>query len=552
MSVINDYKVGMTVYGKISGIKPYGAFVSFEDGVNGLIHISEISNGFVRNISNYVQIGDYCMLKVIDVDTQTKQLRLSFKALEQNTRKYQKRVKFEGMPDNVKGFGSISDKLDDWIKDFNKNDKKNGENMLKLDLNYAKLDKDIFSYQEKVNEAHKWLHEKSGKGSDYVGWVEWPNNYDKEEFDRILSLSEKLKGKYDVLLVCGIGGSYLGARAALEMIRGLYPEKGPEVIFVGNTFSNTYISQVLKHIEGKDVVLNVISKSGTTTETALAFRIFKQYIEKRYGKEEARERIIATTDKNKGTLKALADKEGYEEFVVPDDIGGRYSVFTAVGLLPLALAGVDIKELMEGSKLAYNDLATSKLEDNAAYRYAVARRILNDQGYKSEMFVSYHLQLTMVGEWWKQLFGESEGKDGNGLLPTSVCYSTDLHSLGQFVQDGNKCLYETLFLIDNMPEDIIFPNDDENLDNMNYLSGKKVSWVNKMAQEGTLSAHSEEGGVPNIIINLKDNSAKAFGYMIYFFFKACGMTCYLLDINPFNQPGVEVYKKKMFKLLGKE
>ena len=311
------------------------------------------------------------------------------------------------------------------------------------------------------------------------------------------------------------------------------------------------MSQVLKHIEGKDVVLNVISKSGTTTETSVSFRIFKQYIENKYGKEEAKERIIATTDKHKGTLKELADKEGYEEFVVPDDIGGRFSVFTAVGLLPLALAGVDIKALMEGAKMAYNDYSSDNLLENDAYKYAVARRILENEGYKSEMFVTYNLQLTMVAEWWKQLFGESEGKDGKGLLPTSACFSTDLHSLGQFIQEGSKVLYETLFLIDNMPEDITFPSDEENLDNMNYLAGKQVSWVNEMAMKGTLKAHSDNGNVPNILVHLEDNSAKAFGYMIYFFFKACGMSCYLLGVNPFNQPGVEVYKKEMFKLLGK-
>ena len=423
--------------------------------------------------------------------------------------------------------------------------------MIKLDLSCAKLDEDLSNYQEKVSEAHRWLHDKTGKGNDYVGWVEWPNNYDKEEFKRILDLSSKLKGKFDVLLVCGIGGSYLGTRAALEMIRGLYPIEGPEVIFIGNTFSNTYLSQVLKHIEGKDVVLNVISKSGTTTETSVSFRIFKQYIEKKYGKDGAKERIIATTDKHKGTLKELADKEGYEEFVVPDDIGGRYSVFTSVGLLPLALAGVDIKALMEGAKEAYKDYLSEDIKTNDAYKYAVARRILNKKGYASEMFVTYHLQLTMIAEWWKQLFGESEGKDGFGLLPTSACFSTDLHSLGQFIQDGFKCLYETVFLIDNMPLDIEFPSDDENLDNMNYLAGKNISWVNKMAYKGTLKAHSETGNVPNIVIHLEDNSAKAFGYMIYFFFKACGMSCYMLGINPFNQPGVEVYKKEMFKLLGK-
>ena len=423
--------------------------------------------------------------------------------------------------------------------------------MIKLDLSNAHLSEDVLSYQKDADRIHAWLHEKTYKGNDYLGWVEWPNNYDRDEFAEMLKLAEKLKGSYDTVLVCGIGGSYLGARAAEEMIKGLYPEDGIEVIYVGNTFSNTYISQVLKHIEHKEVILNVISKSGTTTETSLAFRIFKQFMERKYG-EKAKERIIATTDKARGTLKALADEEGYKTFVIPDDIGGRYSVFTPVGLLPLALAGVDIKALMEGSRQAYEDLKNPDLKTNPAYQYAIARRILEKQGYKAEMLVTYHLQLTMVAEWWKQLFGESEGKDGQGILPTSACFSTDLHSLGQFIQEGKKVLYETVLMVDEMPEDIIFPSDEKNLDNMNYLAGKKVSWVNKMAMEGTLSAHSEVGNVPNIIIHLKDNSAYSFGYMIYFFFLACGMTCYMLDINPFNQPGVEVYKKKMFKLLGKE
>jgi len=423
--------------------------------------------------------------------------------------------------------------------------------MIKVDFSKAHLNENFDSYQSEVSKCHKYLHERNYKGGDFLGWVDWPINYDKEEFSRIINLSKKLKGKYDTVLVCGIGGSYLGARAALEMIKGLYPNDGVEVIFVGNTFSNTYISQVLEHIKNKEVVLNVISKSGTTTETSLSFRIFKQFMEEKYG-NKANERIFATTDKARGTLKELSLKEGYETFVIPDDIGGRYSVFTAVGLLPLALAGVDIESMMKGSFDARNDLNNEKISENPAYQYAVSRRILNKMGYKAEMFVTYHLQLTMVAEWWKQLFGESEGKDGNGLLPTSACFSTDLHSLGQFVQDGNKILAETVFAIDNMPLDIEFPSDDENLDKMNYLSGKKISWVNQMAMEGTLSAHSEDGGVPNTVIHLKDNSAYSFGYMIYFFFIACGMTCYLLDINPFNQPGVEIYKKKMFKLLGKE
>ncbi len=423
--------------------------------------------------------------------------------------------------------------------------------MISLDLRNAKLNEDLSLWQDAVSKAHKDLHEKTGAGNDFLGWVDWPLNYDKEEFARILALKDRMKGKYDTVLVCGIGGSYLGARAAVEMIKGLYPEDGIEVIFVGNSFSHTYISQVLKHIKNREVVLNVISKSGTTTETSLSFRIFKQFMEEKYG-EGAKERIYATTDKARGTLKELADKEGYETFVIPDDIGGRYSVSTAVGLLPLALAGVDIVELMRGSLDALNDLNTDDLKVNPAYQYAVARRILDNMGYKAEYFVTYHLQLTMVAEWWKQLFGESEGKDGKGILPTSACFTTDLHSLGQFIQEGSKVEFETILYVDEMADDMIFPADDEDLDHMNYLAGKKLSWVSEMAFEGTLSAHSDDGNNPNMVIHLKDNSAYSFGYMIYFFFVACGMTCYLLGINPFNQPGVEVYKKKMFKLLGKE
>ena len=423
---------------------------------------------------------------------------------------------------------------------------------MKLDLTNAKLNEDIHAYQDEVTKAHNWLHEKTGIGNDFVGWVKWPLEYDKEEVKRIKEVASKLKDKTDVVLVCGIGGSYLGARAAIEMINGLYPSNGPEIIFIGNTFSATYLKQVYDHVKDKDIVLNVISKSGTTTETSISFRIFKELVESKYSKEEAKERIIATTDKARGTLKALADEMGYETFVIPDDIGGRYSVFTAVGLLPLALAGIDPDEVLKGSLKAYEDLSDPDLDKNIAYQYAVARRILDKKGYSAEMFVTYELQLASIGEWWKQLFGESEGKDGKGILPTSATFSTDLHSLGQFIQAGRKCLFETLLWVDGMEGDIIFPKEENDYDHMNYLADKKVSWVNEMAMKGTLSAHSDDGNVPNIVIHLDDNSAYSFGYMIYFFFKACGMTCYLLDINPFDQPGVEVYKKKMFKLLGKE
>lgn len=423
--------------------------------------------------------------------------------------------------------------------------------MMKLDSTQAFLKEEIESYQADVTRIHKMIHEKTGAGNDFLGWVDWPVNYDKEEFERIVALGERMKDKADCIVVCGIGGSYLGARAAIEMIQGLYPDNGKEVVFVGNTFSSTYVSQVLNHIKDKEVVLNVISKSGTTTETALAFRLLKQFMERKYGKEGAKDRIIATTDKARGTLKALADKEGYDSYVIPDDIGGRYSVLTAVGLVPMALAGIDVRRVMEGFLAAYNDLSTDDLAKNDAYRYAVARRILQNQGYNVEMFVTYEPQLNCLGEWFKQLMGESEGKDGKGILPDSATFSTDLHSLGQFIQEGKKVLFETLLQIEKPTLDTIVPNDPENLDSMNYLAGKNLDWVNKMAMKGTLAAHVETGGVPNLQISMPDMSGYSFGYQCYWFFLATAMTCYMLDINPFNQPGVEVYKKNMFKLLGK-
>ena len=423
--------------------------------------------------------------------------------------------------------------------------------MIKFDSSHALLNEKISDYQQEVSKIHKMIHEKTGKGNDFLGWVDWISNYDKDEFEKIKDVANNVRDKAEVLLVCGIGGSYLGARAGIEMIQGLYSKNKTEVIFVGNSFSSTYLSQVIEYIKDKSVVLNVISKSGTTTETALAFRILKKFMEEKYGKEECKTRIIATTDKSRGTLKALADKEGYTTFVIPDDIGGRYSVITPVGLLPMAIMGIDIDEIFKGLKAAYNDLNEESLEKNAAYQYAVSRRILQNQGKDAEMLVTYEPQMTLVGEWWKQLFGESEGKEEKGILPTSATFSTDLHSLGQFIQEGKKVLFETLLLVEKPAEDLTFPYDENNDDGMNYLSGKSVDWVNKMAMQGTLEAHEITGKVGNLIITMEDTSAYTFGYMCYFFFISCAMTCYLLDINPFNQPGVEVYKKNMFKLLGK-
>ena len=422
--------------------------------------------------------------------------------------------------------------------------------MIKLETKHAFLKENVKDYQESVDRLHQQLMNKECLGNDYVGWVEWPNTYDQEEFARIKQTAARMREMCDVFVVCGIGGSYLGARAAIEMINGLYANKKPEIIFIGNTFSSTYIAQVMEYIKDKEVCVNVISKSGTTTETSLAFRLLKQFMDEKY-KEQAKERIVATTDKARGVLKAVADQEGYETFVIPDDIGGRYSVITPVGLLPIAVAGIDIDAIMSGLKKAYEDLADSDLDHNAAYAYAVCRRILQNQGYDVEMLVSYELQMSMIAEWWKQLFGESEGKEGKGILPDSATFSTDLHSLGQFVQEGKKVLFETVLMIDRPTLDITFPSDAQNLDQMNYLSGKSVDWVNKMAAQGTLEAHVNTGGVSNLILTLNDMSAESFGYMCYFFFRACAMTVLLLDVNPFNQPGVEVYKKNMFRLLGK-
>lgn len=423
--------------------------------------------------------------------------------------------------------------------------------MIKFDATHAFLEESIGDYQEQVSAIHEALMNKQGKGNDFVGWVEWPNQYDKEEFARIKTCAKRLREQCEVFIVCGIGGSYLGARAAIEMMNGLYGKQQPEIIFMGNTFSSTYIAQVMDYIKDKEICVNVISKSGTTTETSVAFRLLKQFMEKKYGAAESAKRIVATTDKARGTLKALADDKGYETFVIPDDIGGRFSVITPVGLLPIAVAGIDIDAMMEGLQEAYRDLASDQLSKNPAYQYAVCRRILQNAGKNVEMFVNYEPSMAMVAEWWKQLFGESEGKEEKGVLPCSANFSTDLHSLGQFIQEGNKVLFETLLLCEKPMLDMEFPSDEENADGMNYLAGKSLDWVNKMACQGTLEAHEVSGHVPNLIITIPDMSAKTFGYMCYFFFRACAMTCYMLDINPFNQPGVEVYKKNMFRLLGK-
>ncbi len=404
-----------------------------------------------------------------------------------------------------------------------------------------------------VEAAHRTIHEKSGPGNDFLGWLDLPVNYDREEFDRILKAAQKIRSHSQVLVVIGIGGSYLGARAAIELLHSqLYNNlgDGPQIYFAGNSISPTYLNQVIRLCEGKDFSINVISKSGTTTEPALVFRIFRDLAIKKYGREGAKERIFCTTDKAKGTLKQLADEEGYETFVIPDDVGGRYSVLTAVGLLPIAVSGSDIAKLMEGAARAREDLSVCDLDKNDCYRYAALRNILYRKGKAIEILVSYEPAFSMMAEWYKQLFGESEGKDNKGIYPSSAIFSTDLHSMGQFIQEGSRILFETVVDIAAPQQDLYIQPDPNNFDGLNFLSDQNMSVVNRKAMQGTILAHTE-GGVPNMVLQLPAINEEELGYLIYFFEKACALSGYLLAVNPFNQPGVESYKKNMFALLGK-
>ena len=413
---------------------------------------------------------------------------------------------------------------------------------------------ELYSYQDKITKAHNDLHGKTGAGNDFTGWVDLPVNYDKDEFERIKVAAEKIKKNSDILIVIGIGGSYLGARAVIEFIKSQnYNDlrKGtPAIYYAGNSISASYLNELIEICDGKDFSVNVISKSGTTTEPAIAFRVFRELLTEKYGKEGAAERIFVTTDKAKGTLKNLADKEGYETFVVPDDVGGRYSVLTAVGLLPIAAAGIDIDALMEGAATARAELMSTDIDENDCYKYVAVRNALYAKGKKTEMFISYEPSFTMMNEWLKQLFGESEGKEGKGLFPTSAVFSTDLHSLGQYIQEGERIMFETVVTFAKPKKEIYIKEDPENVDGLNFLTGKTMTFVNEKAYQGTVLAHND-GGVPNIIIKNEDMTEKSLGYLIYFFEKACAISGYVLGINPFDQPGVESYKKNMFALLGK-
>ncbi|HKM23013.1 MAG TPA: glucose-6-phosphate isomerase [Lachnospiraceae bacterium] len=408
-----------------------------------------------------------------------------------------------------------------------------------------------------VLDAKEQLVSKSGAGNDFLGWVDLPVDYDKAEFDRILKAAEKIKSDSEVLLVIGIGGSYLGARAAIEFLRHSFYNtvskeirKTPEIYFVGNSISSTYINHLIQVIGDRDFSINMISKSGTTTEPAIAFRVFKKMMEDKYGKAEAAKRIYATTDKARGSLKNLATEEGYESFVVPDDVGGRFSVLTAVGLLPIAVSGADINKLMEGAQSGRKAALEADFANNDALKYAAIRNILLRKGKSIEIMANYEPSVHFVSEWWKQLYGESEGKDQKGIFPASVDLTTDLHSMGQFIQDGSRNLFETVINIETSEEEIILGQEPVDLDGLNYLAGKSVDFVNKSAMNGTILAHTD-GNVPNTVINIPEVNEFYLGQLFYFFEFACGVSGYVLGVNPFNQPGVESYKKNMFALLGK-
>lgn len=432
----------------------------------------------------------------------------------------------------------------------------------KVTFDYSKVkcfvsDGEIEKMKRTTEDAKKLLLSKEGAGNDFLGWIDLPINYDKDEFKRIKEAANKIKNDSDVLLVIGIGGSYLGARAAIEALCHSFhntlskdKRKAPEIYFVGNSLSGTYLKHVVDMLEGKDFSINVISKSGTTTEPAVAFRIFKKLLEQKYGADEADKRIYATTDKSRGALKTLSDNKGYQTFVVPDDVGGRYSVLTAVGLLPIAASGVDIDELMKGAASSRERCINNKFEENDSMLYAAIRNILLRKGKLIEIVANYEPSMHYVSEWWKQLFGESEGKDQKGIFPAAVDLTTDLHSMGQFIQDGSRTMFETVLNIEKPREDMILELEDQDLDGLNYLAGKPVDFINKCAISGTMLAHTD-GSVPNLLVNIPEQTSFYIGELFYFFEFACGLSGYILGVNPFDQPGVESYKKNMFALLGK-
>lgn len=530
-------KLNDIVRGKIVNIRKNGLFVEIDKDHVAFLHISEISNHYISNIFNLFKINQIIYAKINRI--QNDNIYLTIKGITKEERK-----QFETKDLDFEKLEKITNLN---IKNYFKKEKQ-----MKINTDYLLTRPNFKQYEEKVKDINHMINNKTGAGNDFLGWVKYPKTYDKEEFNRIIKKAQFIRDNFEVLVVCGIGGSYLGARAAIEAINGLKNNDKLEIIYLGNTFSSDYIYQILEYLKNKNFAINVISKSGTTTETSVSFRLLKELLESKIGKEKAKDAIIATTDKEKGALKTLATQEGYETYVLPDDVGGRYSVLTAVGLFPIACAGIDITKMMEGAHDAMVELDNDDLYTNKAYQYAVYRNNLYKSGKNVEMYVCYEPHLVQLNEWLKQLFGESEGKEDKALLPTSASFTTDLHSLGQFIQEGTHCLFETVIYFKHSKYEVKVPHDEENLDGLNYLEGKTLSYINEKAFLGTLDAHSNSGKVDNIVLEFDTPDAYNIGYLFYFFMRACAMSAYMLEINPFNQPGVEIYKKNMFHLLGKK
>lgn len=547
-----DYQVGQLVQGTITRIVSYGAFMVFEDETQGLLHISEVANTYVRNIFHYLHVGAIYLVKIIAIDEERNFLKVSLKQVSKEERINDKGGLNERIKKNI-DFTALGEKIPEFINaGINNINHKEDNNMVKVNLEHLVDKVDFKAYEAKVKEIHQGIHDKKLAGNDFLGWLNYPTTYDQNELKLIIEKAQYVRDNFDTLVVCGIGGSYLGALAAINALKGVYPNDKLKIIFMGQTFSSTYIAQVMDYLKDKKFAINVISKSGTTTETSISFRLLKQLLEKQVGKEAASKAIFATTDKEKGALKQESIKEGYTTFTLPSDIGGRYSVLTAVGLFPIACAGIDVTKMLEGAKDSMDKYNNPDLNTNECYQYAVVRDFMYRHNKQSEMFITYEPHLKEIAEWFKQLFGESEGKDHKGLLPTSATFSTDLHSLGQFIQDGSPVLFETILYVKKPMLDISVPHDEEDLDGLNYIENKTLSFVSEKAFLGTLEAHEKDGKVNNIVLEVETLDAYTLGYLFYFFMKVCAMSAYLLEVNPFNQPGVEIYKKNMFHLLGKK
>lgn len=547
---MSKYQVGAIVLGTVTGIKPYGAFIYIDEDYTGLVHISEVSDGFVRSIEDFMRVDEKIQLKILEIDVANKHMKLSFKSLADTKRSPRRYMYFsKGFRKDVaiykKDFASIYAVVEKGIQ------QKEGEKVVQVKLDYFEGHK-AAKWQEKVDAIHNHLHDLEKSKQESFGWVEQPLQIKKEEMQAIFDCAQEIRATHNTFVICGIGGSYLGARAGIEMLTSFKKDNKIEIIYFGHSLSSQYASYILEYLKGRDFVVNVISKSGTTLESAVGFRLLRTLLAQRYGEAQLKNRIFVTTDPQKGALRQYAIEKELTTFAIPSDIGGRYSVLTSVGLLPFAVAGIDIYEMLAGAKKAYSDLASPQIEKNAAYQYATARLLEYEKGKKIELLVTYEPQLVYLAEWWKQLYGESEGKAQKGLFPAAVNHTSDLHSLGQFIQEGSPILFETTLSLFPTNKEVIIHENKDDFDHLNELKNQTLTAMNQVVLQGTVEAHFQHAKIPNIILEINRYDAYGLGYLFYFFMKSCAMSSYLLGVNPFDQPGVEVYKKNVFRLLGRK